>query len=106
MRINRIVIALVILGTVLLIAFSPLLLNTHDTSAMKKALTIAAIGLIARLSNFGGDPEEKKRAERMIAQNEEMISQNRMTIRIAIGALLVSLVSLVLSVVSLLHLTR
>jgi len=60
------------------------------------AVIVAASLLFGQMQNFGTDPEEKARGERMIAQNEKMLSQNRIAIGIAILALLVSLASLIL----------
>jgi hypothetical protein len=62
--------------------------------------------------NFGNapDPEETKRGDRMIAQNEKviaqnekMLKQNRLTIAIAILALVISLVALLVSLWSTFH---
>jgi hypothetical protein len=44
--------------------------------------------LFGQLQNFGTDPDEKKRGEKMIAQN-------RTAIRIAIGAIVISLITLI-----------
>lgn len=58
---------------------------------------IAAFALVfGQLGNFGisPDPEEKKRGEKMIAQNEKVISQNWLVICIAILALIISLIAL------------
>jgi hypothetical protein len=75
------------------------MLMTHSIGPV----IVAASLLFGQMQNFGTDPEEKTRAEKMIAQNERMIaqskkmvSQNRVAIGIAILALLVSLASLIL----------
>jgi hypothetical protein len=67
------------------------------------AAIVAASLLFGQMQNFGTDPEEKTRAEKMIDQNEkmvalnkQMVTQNRVAIGIAILALLVSLASLIL----------
>jgi hypothetical protein len=67
------------------------------------AVIVAASLLFGQMQNFGTDPEEKTRGEKMIAQNEKMVAlnkkmvtQNRVTIGIAILALVVSLASLIL----------
>jgi len=64
---------------------------------------VAASLLFGQMANFGTDPEEKTRGEKMIAQNEkmvalsqQMVTQNRVAISIAILALIVSLASLIL----------
>jgi hypothetical protein len=59
--------------------------------------TIAASTLVlSQLTNFGNapDPEEKKRGEKMMAQNEKVINQNWLVICIAILALIISLIAL------------
>jgi len=61
-----------------------------------RTLVVAASLLFGQTQNFGTDPEEKTRGEKMIAQNEKMLTQNRVAIGIAILALLVSLVSVIL----------
>jgi len=67
------------------------------------AVIAAASLLFGQMQNFGTDPEEKTRGERIIAQNEkmvalnkQMVTQNRVAIGIAILALLVSLASMIL----------
>ena len=67
------------------------------------AMVAAASLLFGQMQNFGTDPEEKTRDEKMIAQNEkmvalnkQMVTQNRVAIGIAILALIVSLTSLIL----------
>jgi hypothetical protein len=58
---------------------------------------IAASALVfGQMQNFGAgpDPEEKKRGEKMIAQNKKVISQNWLVIGIAILALIISLIAL------------
>jgi hypothetical protein len=62
--------------------------------------TITASALVlGQMANFGSgpDPEEKKRGEQMIAQNQKVISQNWIVIGIAILALIISVVALVRS---------
>lgn len=60
-------------------------------------VVIAAASLLfAQVQNFGTDPEEKTRDEKMIALSEKMVTQNRVAIGIAILAMLVSLASLIL----------
>ncbi len=70
---------------------------------------LAASGLLfGQLQNFGPDPEEKKRGEKMISQSElgialnekmvalsdKMVRQQRIAIGIAILALLIGLIAL------------
>jgi heme exporter protein D len=65
-------------------------------------LAIAASGLVlGQVQNFGTDPDEKKRGEKMIsqgervvAQNEKMVKQQWIAIGIAIVALIISLFAL------------
>jgi hypothetical protein len=56
----------------------------------------ASVLVFGQMGNFGTgpDPEEKKRAEKMIAQNQKVISQNWLVIGIAIIALIISLIAL------------
>ena len=56
---------------------------------------VAASLIFGQMQNFGTDPEEKTRGERMVAQNEKMLTQNRVAIGIAVLALIVSLISLI-----------
>jgi hypothetical protein len=67
------------------------------------AVIIAASLLFGQIQNFGTDPEEKTRGEKMVSQNEtmvalnkKMVTQNQVAIGIAILALIVSLASLIL----------
>ncbi len=63
------------------------------------AVIVVASLLFGQVQNFGTDPEEKTRGERVIAQNEKMLTQNRVAIGIAILALLFSLISLIVVLV-------
>ena len=63
--------------------------------SMGAVIAVASL-LLGQVQNFGTDPEEKTRGEKMIAQNEKMLTQNRVAIGIAILALIVSLASLIL----------
>ena len=60
------------------------------------AVIVTTSLLFGQLQSPGPDPGEKIRGEKMIAQNEKMLTQNRVAIGIAILALIVSLASLIL----------
>ena len=75
-------------------------------------LVVATCLLFGQLQNFGNapDPEETKRGEKMvsqneivIAQNEKMLRQNRLATSIAKFALVVSLIALLISLWSTFH---
>ena len=62
-------------------------------------VVIAASGLLlfGQMQNFGTpppDPEEKKRAEKMLAQGEKVILQNWVVVGISLVALIISLIAL------------
>jgi hypothetical protein len=59
--------------------------------------------MVGQLQNFGGgtDPEEKKRSQRTIAQNDQMIRLNRWILAVSVVAVVVAIVALVVAVVAL-----
>jgi hypothetical protein len=64
--------------------------------------TIAASGLLfGQLQNFGGDPEEAKRGEKMISQNERMIGQNEKSLRLSRLAIGIAMLALIISLLAL-----
>ena len=54
--------------------------------------------LFGQLQNFGTDPDDKKRGEKMISQNENMIKQQQTAIRFSILAVIISVVSLLIAI--------
>ena len=63
------------------------------------AIAISALVVFGQVQNFGNspDPEEKKRGDKMIAQNKKVIAQNWLVIGIAILALIISVIALIRS---------
>ena len=63
------------------------------------AFALSALPVFGQMQSFGNapDPEEKKRGEKMIAQNQKVISQNWLVIGIAIVALIISVIALIRS---------
>lgn len=70
------------------------------------AITASSV-VFGQLQNFGTDPGEAKRgdkmisqSERMIAQNEKMLKQSRIAIRLAILALVISAIGCAISLIA------
>lgn len=66
-------------------------------------LAINSCLAIGQLQNFGSssDPEEKKRGEKTIAQNDEMIRLNRRMLALSVIAIVIAILALLVSVIAL-----